>query len=81
MSLPHCNRRAAAFEVDQQRGDLQLIARRMLPSGLGALMRAFEQLKRRLTEEGLFAPERKRSIPDYPRVIGLVTSPSGAAMA
>ncbi len=64
----------------EPRGDLQLIVRRMVPSGLGALMQAFEALKRRLAAEGLFAPGNKQPLPAYPRVIGLVTSPTGAAI-
>src|SRR5438477_7722846 len=48
--------------------------------GLGALRAAFEKLKQRLTAEGLFAPERKRPLPKYPQRIGLVTSPTGAAI-
>jgi len=64
----------------EPRGDLQIIVRRMVPSGLGALMQAFEALKRRLAAEGLFDPDRKRPLPAYPRVIGLITSPTGAAV-
>src|SRR5438477_11464552 len=48
--------------------------------GLGALRAAFEKLKQRLQAEGLFAPERKRPLPKYPQRIGLVTSPTGAAI-
>ncbi len=66
--------------VYEPRGDLQLIVRGMAPSGVGALMQAFEALKRRLAAEGLFDPSRKRPLPRYPRVIGLVTSPTGAAI-
>jgi exodeoxyribonuclease VII large subunit len=50
------------------------------PQGLGALQLAFEQLKRRLAAEGLFAPERKRPLPDLPARVGLVTSLGGAAL-
>ncbi|HVX67340.1 MAG TPA: exodeoxyribonuclease VII large subunit, partial [Bryobacteraceae bacterium] len=50
------------------------------PQGHGALQLAFEQLKKKLAAEGLFAAERKRPIPKYPRRIGIVTSPSGAAI-
>ncbi len=64
----------------EPRGDLQLIVRRMAPSGVGALMQAFEALKRRLAAEGLFDPERKRPLPAYPWTIGVVTSPTGAAV-
>ena len=62
------------------RGRYQLVARELRPAGLGALLLAFEQLKRRLQEEGLFDPARKRPLPRYPARIGLVTSPTGAAV-
>lgn len=66
--------------VYEPRGDLQVLLRSMAPSGIGALMQAFEELKRRLAAEGLFELSRKRPLPRYPRVIGLVTSPTGAAI-
>jgi len=66
--------------VYEPRGQYQLIVRAVEPQGLGALQLAFEQLKRRLQAEGLFAQERKRPLPRYPQRIGLVTSPSGAAI-
>jgi exodeoxyribonuclease VII large subunit len=66
--------------VYEPRGDMQLLVRRMAPSGIGALMRAFEALKRRLEDEGLFAVDRKRLLPAFPRTIGIVTSPTGAAI-
>src|SRR5262249_58079734 len=50
------------------------------PRGLGALQLAFEQLKARLAAEGLFDQARKRELPRFPRKIGIVTSPSGAAI-
>lgn len=62
------------------RGQYQLVADRMIPDGAGAMALAFEQLKRRLESEGLFAPERKKPIPPHPKRIGIVTSPSGAAV-
>ena len=68
------------FTVYEARGQYQLVVRAVELRGLGALQAAFEKLKRKLQEEGLFAPERKRPIPKYPRRIGLVTSPSGAAV-
>jgi exodeoxyribonuclease VII large subunit len=52
----------------------------MEPAGEGALQREFEQLKARLGAEGLFAPERKRTLPAFPRRIGVITSPTGAAI-
>jgi exodeoxyribonuclease VII large subunit len=62
------------------RGDLQLYVESMEPKGQGALYLAFEQLKRRLAAEGLFARERKRPLPFLPNCIGLVTSDKGAAL-
>ena len=62
------------------RGEFQLIVEHMEPAGEGALQRAFEELKQRLNQEGLFADEHKQPLPRYPRRIGVVTSPSGAAI-
>jgi len=62
------------------RGELQLSAEFLEPLGAGALQIAFEQLKARLAEEGLFDASRKKSIPQLPRRIGIVTSPRGAAL-
>jgi len=62
------------------RGDLQLYVETMEPRGQGALFLAFEQLKKRLWEEGLFDEERKRPLPYLPRSIGIVTSPRGAVL-
>lgn len=62
------------------RGDYQLIVEHLEDAGVGALQQAFEQLKTKLTAEGLFAPERKRPLPANPRGIAVVTSPSGAAI-
>ncbi|WP_328189324.1 exodeoxyribonuclease VII large subunit [Marinobacter sp. OP 3.4] len=64
----------------ENRGDFQIIVEHMEPAGLGALQQAFEALKARLQAEGLFAVERKKPIPDTPRHIGVVTSPTGAAI-
>jgi len=64
----------------EPRGDYQLIAEHMEEAGIGALKREFERLKTKLAAEGLFALERKRSLPRFPRRIGVVTSPSGAAI-
>lgn len=66
--------------VYDQRGDYQLIGEYVEPQGLGALQLAFEQLKERLAREGLFAAERKKGIPLLPRTIGIITSPTGAAI-
>jgi exodeoxyribonuclease VII large subunit len=62
------------------RGRLQLVADRMQAAGRGALLEALEQLKAKLAAEGLFAPERKRALPREPRVVGVVTSPTGAVI-
>ena len=66
--------------VYEPRGNYQVFCEYMEPVGAGALQKAFEQLKEKLNAEGLFAPERKRAIPKYPRHIGIVTSPTGAAL-
>lgn len=70
--------RLSLFET---RGDLQLYAEHLEPLGRGDLQLAFEQLKEKLEAEGLFAPARKRALPQLPRRIALVTSPRGAAVA
>jgi len=62
------------------KGDFQLNAVAAEPAGLGALQLAFEQLKQRLAEEGLFDPARKKPIPMLPQRIAVVTSPTGAAI-
>ena len=69
-----------SIEVYAQRGEYQLVIELLEPRGLGALQLAFEQLKQRLGAEGLFDPARKRRLPRFPRRIGIVTSPSGAAI-
>ena len=61
-------------------GQYQIYVTNMQPDGVGALAVAFEQLKRRLHEEGLFDPAHKKSLPRYPRRVALVTSPTGAAV-
>lgn len=63
-----------------QRGEIQLIVEGLEPRGVGGLQLAFEQLKNRLAGEGLFAAERKRPLPAFPRVVGVVTSGTGAAI-
>jgi len=64
----------------EARGTYQMICQWMEPAGVGSLQLAFEQLKRRLQAEGLFDPARKRPIPALPQRIGVVTSPTGAAL-
>jgi exodeoxyribonuclease VII large subunit len=66
--------------VYEARGQYQLIVRAVLEDGVGRLQQEFEALKRRLAEEGLFAPERKKRLPSMPATIGLITSPTGAAV-
>jgi exodeoxyribonuclease VII large subunit len=66
--------------VYEARGQYQLIVRAVELQGVGALQIQFEKLKQKLAAEGLFAPERKRPLPRYPQRIGLVTSPTGAAI-
>jgi len=62
------------------RSQYQLLAERMEPAGVGALLAQLERLKARLAGEGLFAAERKKPIPYLPRIIGVVTSPTGAVI-
>ncbi len=62
------------------RSQYQLIADRMEPAGAGALLAQLERLKQRLAQEGLFAADRKKPIPYLPKVIGVVTSPTGAVI-
>ena len=64
----------------EPRGEFQLIVEHLEEAGVGALRREFERLKTRLAAEGLFALERKRALPRFPRRIGVITSPSGAAL-
>lgn len=64
----------------QARGDFQLNVETMRRAGLGSFFEAFEQLKSRLGKEGLFDPGRKKVLPLFPRQIGIVTSPAGAAL-
>jgi len=70
----------ARVSLYEPRGDFQLIVDHLEEAGEGELRRRFEALKRRLEAEGLFATERKRPIPALPRCIGVVSSPTGAAL-
>ena len=70
----------AEVSIYPARGDIQLIVRSLEPRGVGALQLAFEQLRKRLQAAGLFDEERKRPIPTFPKRIGLVTSPTSAAV-
>lgn len=66
--------------VYEKRGNYQIVCEEMHPKGVGALQLAFEQLKKKLSEEGLFDEEHKKPLPLLPRRIGIVTSPTGAAI-
>jgi len=66
--------------VYEPRGQYQLVVKTLVDDGVGELQRRYEELKRRLTEEGLFEPARKKPIPQMPRTVGFVTSPTGAAV-
>lgn len=68
------------ISVYQPRGQYQLVVRLVQSKGEGMLQARFEELKRRLAQEGLFDQERKRPLPRFPRRIGVVTSPTGAAI-
>jgi exodeoxyribonuclease VII large subunit len=68
------------LSVYEARGEYQLYVEYLEPAGLGALQLAFEQLKAKLAAEGLFDPARKKPLPVLPRTVGIVTSPSGAAI-
>ena len=61
-------------------GSYQIYVNSMQPDGIGALYLAYEQLKRRLEEEGLFSEEHKKLLPKYPKKIGVITAPTGAAV-
>src|SRR5207253_5948685 len=64
----------------EPKGEYQIVCEHLEPHGLGALQLAFDQLKKRLQDEGLFDPSRKRALPALPRTIGIVTSLDGAAI-
>ena len=66
--------------VYETRGQYQLIVRAVIEHGVGKLQQEFERLKRQLADEGLFAAERKQSLPVLPRTVGFITSPTGAAV-
>src|SRR6266404_9221474 len=70
----------ATVTVFEARGQYQLNVQIIQPRGVGLLQAKFEALKRKLEAEGLFAAERKRALPKFPRRIGIITSPSGAAI-
>lgn len=68
------------LSIYQQRGELQFICDFVRPEGVGLIAAKAEELRTRLEGEGLFALERKRALPRFPRIIGVVTSPTGAAL-
>jgi len=68
------------LSVYEARGNYQLIVRQIEEAGAGQLQAQFEELKRKLNLEGLFDEERKQEIPEYPQCLGVVTSPTGAAI-
>ena len=70
----------AVASLYEQRGDFQLTVEQMRPAGLGVLYEQFERLKQTLAGEGLFAAERKRVLPRYPKRVGVITSPQAAAL-
>jgi exodeoxyribonuclease VII large subunit len=70
----------ARIGLYEPRGEYQLVIDHMEDAGLGALKRQFEELSAKLAAEGLFAPERKRPLPMIPKRIGVITSPTGAAI-
>ena len=69
--------RIAIYERD---GVYQLYTDMLIEEGIGSLMQAYEKLKNKLEEEGLFAEERKKPIPAHPKTVGIITSPAGAAV-
>ena len=68
------------LSVYEARGEYEMIVEALDPVGAGALQVAFEQLRDRLQAEGLFANELKRALPVFPARVGIVTSPTGAAI-
>jgi len=68
------------FSIYERDGQYQLYAEDMVPEGTGSLYKAYEQLKKRLAEEGLFLEQNKKPLPFMPRTVGIVTSPTGAAV-
>ena len=71
---------SAQVSLYEPRGDFQLIVQTIEEAGDGALLQAFEALKLKLANEGLFDPDRKKQLPYLPQAIGVITSPTGAAI-
>lgn len=70
----------ARVSLYEARGEFQLVAQHMEPAGQGLLQQRFEKLKQKLNQEGLFDPEHKQELPELPQRLGIITSPSGAAV-
>ncbi|NIP86663.1 MAG: exodeoxyribonuclease VII large subunit [Planctomycetales bacterium] len=68
------------LDVYAPRGSYQIVIRRLMPKGVGALEQALQRLKQKLAKEGLFDPAHKQPLPRFPRRIAMVTSPTGAAI-
>lgn len=68
------------ISVYEPSGQYQIYVKEMQPDGIGELFLAYEQLKKKLEKEGIFHPDRKKEIPSFPSVIGVITSPTGAAI-
>lgn len=66
--------------VYEANGSYQMYIKEMQPDGVGSLFLAYEELKKKLSQEGLFSPEYKQPLPKYPRAVGVITSPTGAAV-
>ncbi|WP_339146737.1 MULTISPECIES: exodeoxyribonuclease VII large subunit [unclassified Sutcliffiella] len=66
--------------VYEASGSYQMYIKEMQPDGVGSLFLAYEELKKKLSQEGLFSPEHKKVLPKYPRAVGVITSPTGAAV-
>ena len=70
----------ASITVYESSGQYQMYVSEMQPDGIGQLYLAYEQLRAKLEQEGMFRPDHKKAIPKYPRTIGVITSPTGAAI-
>ncbi|NLP51615.1 exodeoxyribonuclease VII large subunit [Bacillus sp. RO1] len=66
--------------VYEANGSYQMYIKEMQPDGVGSLFLAYEELKKKLSKEGLFSPDYKKTLPKYPRAVGVITSPTGAAV-
>ncbi|MCR5653517.1 MAG: exodeoxyribonuclease VII large subunit [Ruminococcus sp.] len=71
---------AGRVTLYEKTGEYQLNVMAMQPDGIGALTLAYEQLKKKLEEKGLFSSEHKKKVPEFPRTVGVITSPTGAVI-